>query len=358
MTRFGRPFTFLAVVFTFLVFAAPIGAAAPSYEQIDLVSDGSITAAHIDTNLVNSWGIAFDADGFACVADNHTGVATFYDGNGVVQATVITIPPPGGVMGTSAPTGVVFNPTPGFVVSNDGTSGPAKFIFATEDGTISGWNSTVNATNAILKVDNSQSAIYKGLAIDSNGTGYFIYAADFHGAKIDVFDSSFAPVTLAGSFVDPKIPAGYAPFGIQNINGDIYVTYAKQGVGKVDDVPGKGHGFVSVFDANGNFIRRVATRGQLNSPWGVAVAPASFGRFADHLLIGNFGDGVINAFDLASGNFQGHLRESNGKGLVIDGLWGIHFGNGVHNQPRNTLFFASGPADEAHGLYGKITPAP
>jgi uncharacterized protein (TIGR03118 family) len=213
----------------------------------------------------------------------------------------------------------------------------------------------VAPTTAIRVFGSPDGAVYKGLALGASGTGALLYATDFHNAKVDVFDGSFHPVTLsAGAFRDPALPRGYAPFGIQAINGDIYVSYAKQDAAREDDVPGPGFGFVSVFDPVGHFLRRLITRGELNAPWGMALAPASFGRFGNRLLVGNFGDGAINAYDLDTGHFDGPLRGEHGKPIRIDGLWGIAFGNGLQHQPTNTLFFASGPQDEKHGLYGRL----
>jgi uncharacterized protein (TIGR03118 family) len=194
--------------------------------------------------------------------------------------------------------------------------------------------------------------------LGADGTRSLLYAADFHNNKIDVFDGTFAPVSLPAAFKDPKLPPGFAPFGMRNLDGNIYVTYAKQDAAKHDDVAGKGNGFVNVFDPQGTLIRRIVTRGRLNSPWGMAIAPAGFGKFSHRLLVGNFGDGRINAYDLASGEFVGSLHGSDGKALHIEGLWGIGFGNGFVSQPVNTLFFAAGPGDEAHGLYGRIDVVP
>ncbi len=326
-----------------------------SYVENDLVSDQSGAAAKTDSSLVNAWGIAFHPNGFAWVADNGTGKATAYDGLGNKMAE-ITIPPPMGSPSgtTSAPTGIVFNFSD-FGVTKSMVFGASTFIIATEDGTISGWNQTVDPLNAILAVDNSASgAVYKGVATAANGTTRFLYATDFHNNKIDVFDTSFKPASLECSFSDPKIPAGFAPFGIHNIRGNLYVTYAKQDSAKHDDVAGRGLGFVDVYDANGCLIDRLVTRGQLNAPWGIAVAPADFGKFSNTLLISNFGDGSINAFDIATGNFRGTLRTGRGNFLTVDGIWGIAFGNGVNNQPINSLFFAAGPDGETHGLFGTI----
>ncbi len=199
-------------------------------------------------------------------------------------------------------------------------------------------------------------AIFKGLALAGNGDAHFLYAADFHNNRIQVFDGTFKPATLPGSFTDPHLPRHYAPFNIQNILGNLYVTFARQDDEKSDEIAGEGFGFVSVFDANGNFIRRFASRGTLNAPWGIALAPADFGRFSNMVLVGNFGDGRISAFDLNTGDFRGLLRTAKHRALSIEGLWGLAFGNGVLGQPTNALFFTAGPGDEAHGLYGRIDP--
>ena len=325
------------------------------YQQHNLVSDGFVTADHNDPNLVNAWGVAFNPFGFVWVADNGTGVSTLYDGDGNPQSLVVSIPTPTADSGGS-PTGIVFNASSGFVVTGPAGSGPSRFLFATEDGVIAGWAPAADGTHAIMAVDNSPNeAIYKGIALSAGGSGQLLYATDFHNAKIDVFDATFAPVNFArGAFVDAGIPAGFAPFGIQAIGGNIYVTYAMQDADAEDDVSGRGLGYVDAYDPNGMLIRRIASRGALNAPWGLAVAPAGFGAFSNDLLVGNFGDGVINAFDLKNGTPTGQLRGADNRPLAIDGLWGIAFGNGLANQPVNTLFFAAGPNDEAHGLYGRI----
>lgn len=328
-----------------------------AYVQRNLVSDdGSVPGTVTDPNLINPWGIAFSPFGPVWVADNGAGVSTLYDGNGARQPLVVTIPPAPGEMAPSNPTGVVFNGSESFVVTVGTTKGAARFIFATESGTLAAWSPMVDMTHAILVMDNSASdAIYKGLALAGNGTGLQLYATDFHNGRIDVFDSTFKPVKLPeGAFTDPAIPAGYGPFGIQNILGNLYVTYAKQDADKEDDVPGKGFGFVDVYDANGTLLRRLISRGRLNAPWGLALAPEGFGKFSNRLLVGNFGDGTINAFDIDSGDSKGPLQDAMGNTVRIEGLWGLSFGNGVLMQPTNTLFFTSGPGDEEHGLFGRL----
>jgi uncharacterized protein (TIGR03118 family) len=329
--------------------------AADFYRQRNLVSDSNtVRAENRDMNLVNAWGLALNPFGPAWVADNGTGLSTLYNGEGMPQSLVVTIPGAAGAGGN--PTGTVFYGGMEFMVSKGSKSGPARFLFASEDGGIAGWSPTVDPTQAVRVIDNSKiAAIYKGLAISGNGRGTLLYATNFRSGRIDVYDSSFKQVTLPDRpFVDPQLPSGYGPFGIQAINGDIYVSYAKQDQDKHDDVKGAGFGFVSVFDPNGRFLRRLASGGALNAPWGMALAPASFGRFSNRLLVGNFGDGTINAYDIATGNRVGNLKGENGQPIRIDGLWAIGFGNGVANQPIDTLFFTAGPQDEKHGLYGRL----
>ncbi len=340
-------------------------AAAQFYTQHDFVADEAGVADHSDAHLVNAWGLVSSATSPWWVADNGTGTATLYDGHGVARALVVSIP--GG-----APTGIVFNGGAGFVVhtTTPPGAGPARFIFATENGVIAGWNPAVppppTSTHAQVAVDNSASgAVYKGLTIASTTTGDFLYATDFHNGRVDVFNSAFLAVHIPDAFTDSDLPAGYAPFGIQNIGGTIYVTYALQDAEAHDDVPGVGHGFVDAYDTAGNLLRRIASRGRLNSPWGLALAPASFGFFAGNLLVGNFGDGKINAFDLgqAQGNDEaqqrGQLHSASGPPLRIDGLWALQFGNGGSaDVSKDTLFFTAGPGGEQHGLFGTIVPAP
>ena len=338
-----------------------------SYTAHYLVSDGSIPADNPsgpDPNLINAWGIVFNPFGPVWVAANGSATSTLYDGAGHIVPLVVAIPGAAGSAEGGAPTGIVFNGSTqivpaNFVVTNGTTSGPSFFLFATEQGTISGWAPSVDFLHAFNGVDNSAAgAIYKGLALSAGGTGALLYATDFHNARIDVFDAKFQAVQVSGGFADPDIPAGFAPFGIQAINGDIYVTYAQQDADQVDDVHGRGLGYVNVFDSNGNLLRRVASRGFLDAPWGLALAPAGFGAFSNRLLVGNFGDGRINAYDAATGRWVGTLDDSDRKPLVIDGLWGLAFGNGYAGQGIESLFFTAGPDDETHGAYGVIDAVP
>ncbi|HEV7432079.1 MAG TPA: TIGR03118 family protein [Steroidobacteraceae bacterium] len=325
------------------------------YRAHALVSNGAVPADVTDAKLVNPWGLAFNPNAVVWVSDNGTGVSTLYDGAGAKQSLVVAIPPAAIGDGLGHPTGIVFNSSTDFVVKKGGVSGAGVFLFAGEDGTISGWAPSVDLTRAVRMVDRSAAgAVYKGLALGGNGKTHLLYAADFHNRRVDVFNANFARIMRPGAFQDSAVPANFAPFGIQNINGDIVVAYAKQDSDAHDDVAGPGLGIVDVFDANGTLIRRLATRGALNAPWGVALAPSGFGRFGGALLVGNFGDGAINAFDPVSGKFLGSLSDGAGKKLHLDGLWGIAFGNGVAGQATDALYYTAGPNDEADGVYGVI----
>ena len=333
-----------------VVAAAVLAAATPAaennaYVQHNLVSDGFLPADHTDSHLVNAWGLTSLPGSPWWVADNGTDVSTLYNADGTPRSLVVDVP--------SAPTGAVSNTGPSFVVGG----GPALFLFATEEGKILGWNMGLGTTAQVAVDRSGEDAVFKGLAI----AGDLLYATDFHNGRVDVFDGSFGQVETPGAFVDPRIPAGYAPFGIQNVGGTIFVTYAKQNAERHDDVAGQGHGFVDAFDTSGRLLGRVATRGQLNSPWGLATAPGSFGRFGGDLLVGNFGDGQITAFaSRLDGRFEprGQLRTGNGQALAIDGLWSLQFGKGTtNNGPTTTLFFTAGPGGESHGLFGTIQAA-
>ena len=335
------------------------------YHQKNLVSDLPNVAMFQDPNLVNAWGLSHSPTGPWQVSDNGTGLSTRYKGNGMGVPPVVTIPLPGGVPG-GAPTGNVFNSTSDFVVTEGSASGPSQFIFATEDGTISGWNPNVDLTHAIIAVDRSTvrqgkflGAVYKGLATGQNSSGNFLFATNFRFGTVEMFDAKFH---LVNSFTDAQLASDcplrgqcFAPFGIQNINGNLYVTFALQNAVHHDDVAGPGNGFVDVFDTNGNLLRRFASQGTLNSPWGLALAPANFGQFSNDVLVGNFGDGRINAFDPGTGNILGQLQDPFGHPITINGLWGLAFGNGGLAGDTSTLFFASGLNDEADGLFGAIS---
>jgi len=327
------------------------------YERVNLVSDIDGVARFTDSNLVNPWGLGFSSTSPFWVADNNGNVATLYNGRGqafpVGNPLVVAIPTPSSPTG-GAPTGLVSNGTGDFAVSSGSKSGSAAFIFATEDGTILGWSPAVNRNSAIIAVDNSGvGAVYKGLAIGSSAKGNFIYVTNFHAGVVEIYDKNFKP---AGTFTDPNVDANFAPFGIQNIDGKLYVTFALQKLpDKHDDQAGPGNGYVDVFDTDGNFVRRFATKGTLNSPWGLALAPEEFGKFGRHLLVGNFGDGRINAFDVTSGEFDAQLIDPQGNPLAINSLWSLQFGNGAPNGgSRHRLFFTAGIGDESHGLFGFI----
>ena len=341
-----------------LAAAAPLSAAPPSdrYTVTPLVSDVPGAAPTLDSNLVNGWGLARSATSPWWVADNGTDKTTIYNGAGVLQMI-------GGVafQGVEGkPTGAVFSGIAGqFQVGTTAsptTLGTSNFIFASEDGMIRAWRG--GSTAALVTASGGSGAIYKGLAIAQPTPGQpLLYAADFHNARVDVFDGSFGLVP--GGFVDQSLPSGYAPFGIQTIGDRVFVTYAKQDADAEDELAGQSLGFVDVFSTAGALLGRVAQHGQLNAPWGLALAPSSFGRFAGDLLVGNFGDGQINAYEeLPNGHFahRGELRSADGGSISIDGLWALQFGKAGNNGPAGTLFFTAGPDEETHGLFGSITP--
>jgi uncharacterized protein (TIGR03118 family) len=342
------------------VINAPSNARAAGYLQTNLVSNGTVSAPNIDPNLSNPWGMAFFPGGPFWVADNNTGVSTLYDGLGNILPLVVSIPiPPGTTFRNSAPSGIVANTNPTLFLI-PGSSEPALFIFDSEDGSISAWNDMVNATAAVTVVNNSQGgsnngAVYKGLAIGNNASGTFLYAANFRSGKIDVFDSTFAPATLTGNFIDSTVPAGFAPYNVANVNGNLVVTWAKQNAAKNNPVAGAGLGFVSIFDTNGNLIASVPNGSELNEPWGVALAPFNFGKFSSTLLIGNLGDGKINAFSLTSKAFLGQLTNPSNKPIAIKGLWTLAFGGAQSSDP-GTLYFVAGTNGYQDGLFGTLTP--
>jgi uncharacterized protein (TIGR03118 family) len=343
----------LALVFgAALVAVSPLTAAEHnSYAVTPLVSDQPGVAPNTDSNLKNAWGLTSSATSPWWVADNHTNKSTLYrgsDGLPQPQPTPLVVNVGGG------PTGAVFNPTTGFVLPVGGTK--ALFIFDSEDGTIRAWNGA-QGTTAVVMHTSPDGGIYKGLAIADTANGPRLYAADFHNARVDVLDTNFDVVQNSG-FVDPKVKEGYAPFGIQTIGGHVFVAYAKQDEDAEDEIAGQGLGFVDEYDLGGNLVERVAKHGQLNAPWGLTLAPEGFGRFAGDLLVGNFGDGQINAFAEKNRKFShaGELRGTDKKPLSIDGLWALQVGQGGNNGPAGTLFFTAGPDDETHGLFGTIAP--
>lgn len=312
--------------------------------QVNLVADtAGFGAARIDTNLGNAWGLAFVPNGGPIwISANHTGVSVVYDNMGQMKRSPVTIP--AAVSGqTGAPDGVIFNSTTDF--------GGNKFIFASEDGIVTAWSSG----NAAVKVAGHPSAttVYKGIAMAVCNTSNFIYLTNFRGGKIEILDKNFNYVSNNG-FHDPNIPAGFGPFNIVNIDGKLFVTYAKlKAPDDMDDQKGPGNGYVDIYDPNGTLIKRFASQGTLNSPWGITEAPAGFADTKETILVGNFGDGTINIFDM-QGNFKGQLQ-SNGKTLSIDGLWAIDFlQNDKGGSPNNPLYFTAGPNDEAHGLFGYL----
>ena len=322
-----------------------------SYQQTNLVSDMTGAAAHTDPKLINPWGIAFVPGQPFWIADNNSGYSTIYDANGVTQLAPVLVPAPPGDASPGTPTGTVINQTGGFKVGGI----TSQFLFVTEDGTIAGWN---GGGNAILAVDHSGSgAVYKGMAIlTPAGAEAYLAVANFHSGQIETYAQSFAPVAPAGSFTDPQLPAGYAPFNIQPIGDQVFVTYAVQDSAMHDPVDGAGNGIVDIFDRNGNFVERFAQGGTLNSPWGVVRTTGSFGQFSNDILIGNFGDGTINAFDPATGDFLGQLKDQAGATVTNASLWALVFGAGGTGD-ADTLYFTAGLADEGHGLFGAISAA-
>ena len=318
------------------------------YKQTNLVSNVSGLAKFTDPNLVNPWGLARSSTSPWWISDNGMGISTLYNGSGnpfpIGSPLVVAIPP-----GGSSPTGVVFNSGTDFNV-NPGN--PAKFIFVSEDGRVTGWNS---GKNAVIKINNSAGgAVYKGAAIANNKGKDYLFVANFHSGTIEVYDTSFKKVSLGNKFKDGKLPKGFAPFNIVNINGDLFVTFAKQNTQKHDDVAGPGLGYVDKFSPDGKLLMRLNHGSWMNSPWGVALAPSNFGKLSNKLLVGNFGSGNIGIFDPKNGNFDGFFK--NDKGMItIDGLWALVFGNGAEAGPSNVLFFTAGINGEADGLFGTIS---
>ena len=339
------------------LFGAP-SAQSQEYRRVNLVSDIPGVALRTDPNLVNPWGMAFLDASPVWIANNGTGTSTLYSGdvNGSAftkSSLVVNIP--GGL-----PTGAVFNSTTDFVVHSGSASGRSQFLFATQVGIVSGWNSGVPppppSKNA--QIGGTADAVYTGLAfgqvVTAQGTSNYLYAADLEHGHIDVYDKDFHIVTLDGTFSDPNIPNSYSTFNIQNLGGKLYVTYAQQSHKTPEDETDRGSGFVDVFDTSGHLLQRLIMGNHLDAPWGLAIAPASFGSFSGALIVGNFGNGHLQAFDSTDGKFLGQLKAEDGSPITIDGLWGIAFGNGTNAGDRNALYFASGPDGETHGLFGSL----
>jgi uncharacterized protein (TIGR03118 family) len=358
---------------TAFVLLAQVSVVAQQYHRTDLTTDVSSvspSAPNVDPNLVNSWGLARGSTSPWWIADNGTGVSTLYNAagvpqqfpiNGVLQQLIVKIPTPDGT-GTAAPTGMVFNPTSAFTVA---PNVKALFLFVTEDGTISGWNPNVNATNAIILKNRAGKAIYKGCAIGQTSAGPRFYATNFQSGRVEVFDGNFTLLRRGrddddDAFHFPGLGRDWSPFNIQNVGGSLVVTFAHRAPGSKDEDHGAGLGFVGVFDLQGRLLLRLQHGSWFNAPWGIALAPGDFGKFSHRLLIGNFGDGTINAFNITSGRHEGTaLADATGQPLVIDGLWALGFGgvSATNNGSPTTLFFTAGPNEEADGLFGTITAA-
>jgi len=316
-----------------------------TYSWENLQSDIAGVAEHVDPNLVNAWGMTASANGTIWVSDNGTGVSTLYRQDGSAVSLVVTVPARDKNK-TGTPTGVIFNSSSSFPVTSNGKTQPARFIFVSEDGIVSGWNPQVDPMNAVIATKPKGDNVYKGVALGMANGHNFLFATDFHQAQIDVYDENFNLVKT-NAFNDPSIPKGFAPFNIRNFNGELFVTYAKQSGDKRDDVAGPGNGFIAVFDTSGNLLRHLVSNGNLNSPWGMTIVDGE-------LWVGNFGDGTIHNYDPMTGAFLGSISRADGSPLVFDGLWDLMLLN-------EKIFFTAGIADEEHGLFGVITedePAP
>jgi uncharacterized protein (TIGR03118 family) len=353
-------------------------AVAQAYQQANLVSDiqglaQNPTSGQPDMQLVNPWGLVSTPTSPWWIADNNAGVSTLYNGQGVKEGLVVNIPSPApGVAGT--PTGVVFTGASNFTFQGDGKTTGAVFTFVTEDGTIVAWGPGINPqdlpNDAFVVVNNSSNptaatgAVYKGATIAqlTPGGPSYLYVTNIRAGRIEVYDTSFSPVDLPGTddepaFADREVPPGFAPFNVQEVDGSLYVTYARQNAAKHDDFDAPGFGFVDKFTPAGKLLQRLERGPWLNAPWGVVLAPANFGFFSGHLLIGNAGSGQIAVYDVESGHFDGLLRDANGHALQNDRLWALQFGNGNASGPSNWLFFTAGISDETHGLFGFFAPA-
>jgi uncharacterized protein (TIGR03118 family) len=331
-----------ALVLVPLVLAAAVHG--PSYHRTDLLTDGSHPAPNTNPDLQNPWGIVASPTGPIWIANNGSGTTSIVKGDGTQALSDINV--------SGAPTGIVFNEGDGFVVSSPDASGPARFIFATEDGTLLGWSPAADPANAILAADVSDvGAVFKGLALATVSGHSMLYANDFASGRVMMFNERFDAV---GSFTDDNAPANYGPFGIANLGDMLAVTFAQREQGGTDDEPGAGHGLVDLFGFDGVLQRRLVSNGELDSPWGLAMAPGGFGKFSNDLLVGNFGDGRILAYNIRNGNFRGALEDDSGRPLVIESLWGLMFGNGAFGTDTRGLYFTAGTDHEAHGTFGVV----
>jgi uncharacterized protein (TIGR03118 family) len=349
---------------TLFALVLPVLTSAQTYHRTDLTANSTAVSAtaHIDPQLKNAWGLARGSGGPWWVSANGTGLTTVYDGAGVpfvppgsAQPLVVKIATPDGT-GTAAPTGAVFNPTSAFLV---GPNAKAIFLFVTEEGTISGWNPTVDPANTIIVKNRSGKAVYKGCAIALQGGAPRFYAANFQSGQVEVFDANFNRLNAGNTtaFRIPGISPNYAPFNIQNVGGNVVVAFAHRTPGNLDEDEGPGLGVVGIFGPGGKLLRTLEHGPWFNAPWGIALAPGDFGKFTHRLLIGNFGDGTIHAFNFATGKHEGAmLDDTTGQTLVIDGLWALSFGgDSVNNGMATALYFTAGPNDESDGLYGNLT---
>jgi uncharacterized protein (TIGR03118 family) len=341
------------------VVSSAAGYAQQHYLQTNLVADTPGIAPVTDPNLVNPWGLARSSGSPWWAGDNGPGLATLYDGTGKIQSLVVTIPsgdPSSSPTGT--PTGTIFNGGTDFQIAKNQ---PATFLFVTEDGTISGWNRNVNPTKAVIKVNTKSASVYKGATIATVnlpvfGARSFLYVADFRKGHLQIFDSSFRHLpTVEELFDDDRMPAGFAPFNVQNIGGNIFVSYAQQDADKKDEVDGAGLGYVDVFSPTGRLLLRLQHGPWFNAPWGMTQAPSDFGAFSHNILIGQFGSGEILVFNPVTGQFKGRLRDAKNQPITIDGLWSLQFGNGTGAGPATALFFTAGTNHEQDGLFGNIT---
>ena len=368
--------------FGFVIVALASSAYAQStqhYLMTNLTANQASLATNRDANLVNPWGLSRSSKGPWWVSDNGTGLSTLYDGTGKVQSLVVTVPPASTATPTGSPTGTVFNGDPTAFQIAPGKN--AAFLFVTEDGTISGWNPGVNATQALIVVNQGKKSVYKGATVATasiNGVSQsYLYVADFRRGRVAVFDTAFKPIVMTperarhadldggrdrddregrqASFEDEQLPDGYAPFNVQNISGNVYVTYAKQDGARHDEVVGAGLGYVDVFSPRGRLLLRLEHGPWLNAPWGVAQAPGDFGAYSHDVLIGQFGNGQILAFDPLTGNYKGALQSPANASIAIDGLWALAFGNDGSAGPATTLYFSAGPSQEQNGLFGSLT---